>query len=272
MNNDPQIKPTYLSLSTRGVPRQLACVTIASADPNKIGFLWFPGLQSTMTSTKASVLASWSRDLGRAFTAFDYFGHGRSDGTMRDGTVSLWLDDAMEVMLRLTHGPIIFVGSSMGAWIALLLLRRLRRTAPEEADRVKGTVLIAPAWDMTEALMWEKFSPEVRREVEEKGEHLLASDYDEEPYPITRQLIEDGRDNLLVNESFDPGCPVRLLHGQRDTAVPWHHSVHLMDLLQSDDVVLTLIKDGDHRLSRPEDLSRLTIQFVELLARIEPTI
>jgi pimeloyl-ACP methyl ester carboxylesterase len=155
----------------------------------------------------------------------------------------------------------------MGGWLAMLLMRALAlRGAPEAAPsvpRVAALVLIAPAVDFTEALMWKSFSPEIRRDIEEKGVWQLPSRYGEEPYPITRELIQEGRRHLLLDGLIETGCPVRILQGVQDPDVPWQHAVDLTARLAQDDVVLTLVKDGDHRLSRPEDLERLLAVVAE---------
>jgi pimeloyl-ACP methyl ester carboxylesterase len=145
----------------------------------------------------------------------------------------------------------------MGGWLALLMVRELKRRAASHAASVAGLVLIAPAVDFTEELMWKAFSPEARREIEEKGAWQRPSQYSEAPYPITRGLIEDGRRHLLLGGLIETGCPVRILQGVQDPDVPWQHAVELSSRLAHDDVVLTLVKDGDHRLSRPEDIERL---------------
>jgi pimeloyl-ACP methyl ester carboxylesterase len=166
------------------------------------------------------------------------------------------------VFLDCCRGPQVLVGSSMGGWMALLLARELRRVGAQAAS-LAGMVLIAPAADFTEALMWQKFSPEIRREIESKGSWLRPSQYDTAPYPITRQLIEEGRNHLLLGGLIETGCPVRILQGVEDPDVPWGHAVELVSRLAQDDVVLTLVKDGDHRLSRPEDIERLLAAIEE---------
>jgi pimeloyl-ACP methyl ester carboxylesterase len=168
------------------------------------------------------------------------------------------------VFERFARGPQILVGSSMGGWIALLLARALKRGAgPAPAGSIAGLVLIAPAIDFTEELMWKRFPPEVRREVETTGSWLRPSQYSETPYPITRGLIEEGRQHLLLGGLIETGCPVRILQGVQDPDVPWQHAVELSSRLANDDVVLTLVKDGDHRLSRPEDIERLIAAVAE---------
>jgi len=229
------------------------------------GIFWLGGFKSDMRGTKAEALAAHAAKSGRACVRFDYSGHGESGGRFEDGTISSWLEDALAVFETQAKGPQIVVGSSMGGWIALLLARALSGHPAAEAS-LAGLVLIAPAPDFTEALMWAEFSPEVKREIEEKGFWQRPSAYGEDPYPITRALIEDGRKHLLLKKPIELGCPVRILQGVKDPDVPFGHAMKLVSCLAQDDVVLTLIKDGDHRLSRSEDLDRLMRTVDELAA------
>ena len=191
-----------------------------------------------------------------------------SEGAFTDGTIGRWLADSLAVFDACCEGPQILIGSSMGGWLALLLTRELkRRPSPHpppqagqgrvRAAAVAGMVLIAPAVDFTEELMWKRFTPEIKRELEDTGVWARPSQYSAEPYLVTRQLIEEGRQHLLLGGLIETGCPVRILQGVEDPDVPWQHAVALTSRLASDDVVLTLVKDGDHRLSRPEDIERL---------------
>ena len=200
-------------------------------------------------------------DAGAGFLRFDYSGHGRSDGRFEDGTISAWLDEAAAVYsAALRPGDAaVFVGSSMGAWIALLLARRLVR---EGAALPKGMVLIAPAWDMTR-LMWRRLPPDARAAVERDGVFYRPSPYGDGPYPITKRLIEDGDKHLLGEGSVPLDLPIRILHGCQDPDVPWQHSLELLDIIAGADIRLTLIKDGDHRLSRPQDLALLRAALTE---------
>jgi pimeloyl-ACP methyl ester carboxylesterase len=228
------------------------------------GLFWLGGFKSDMQGTKAVALDRWAETQGRACTRFDYSGHGESGGAFEDGTIGRWLEDSLAVFSEHAKGPQVLVGSSMGGWLALLMVRELkRRTASRAAASVAGLVLIAPAVDFTEELMWKAFSPEVRRQIEENGAWQRPSQYSEAPYPITRGLIEDGRRHLLLGELIETGCPVRILQGVQDPDVPWQHAVELSSRLAHDDVVLTLVKDGDHRLSRPEDIERLIAAVAE---------
>lgn len=231
------------------------------------GLFWLGGFKSDMRGTKAEALAEHAARNGHACLRFDYSGHGESGGRFEDGTISRWLEEARAVFETYAEGPQIAIGSSMGGWVALLLARALAaRPAPKA--HLAGLLLIAPAPDFTEELMWAEFSPDVRREIEEKGSWLRPSAYGEEPYPITRALIEDGRKHLLMNQPIELGCPVRILQGVQDPDVPYAHVLKLVSCLAQDDVVLTLIKDGDHRLSRPEDIERLLRVVDELLASV----
>jgi pimeloyl-ACP methyl ester carboxylesterase len=213
------------------------------------GVVFLGGFHSDMTGSKAEHLAAWCAARGRAFLRFDYSGHGASGGRFEEGTISRWLDDAEAVLTRLTEGPQVLVGSSMGGWIALLLA--LRHPA-----RVAALLGIAAAPDFTEELMWARMPPEVRAEIAERGLWRWPSAYGE-PYPITRALIEDGRRHLLLDGPIALGCPVRLLQGQADADVPWQHALRLAERLASPDVEVTLIKEGDHRLSAPAQLALL---------------
>lgn len=217
--------------------------------------VWFGGFKSDMTGTKATALDDWAASRGRAYVRFDYFGHGQSSGDFEDGTIGRWLEDGMAVLKELAPGPVIPVGSSMGGWISLLAAREMAKAG--EGDRLKGLVLIAPAPDFTETLMWNTFSKEVRDEIMATGAHRQPSDYDDEPYVITRRLIEEGRDHLLLGSPIQLSCPVRILQGMRDEDVPWRHALKLVDAIAGDDVTYTLVKNGDHRLSEPGDIARL---------------
>jgi pimeloyl-ACP methyl ester carboxylesterase len=211
-----------------------------------------------MTGTKAQALAEWAWSQGRAFIRFDYFGHGASSGDFRDGTVTRWRDDALAVIDQLTKDELVLVGSSMGGWIACL-------AAMARPERVKALVLVAPAPDFTEKLMAPKIPPEGRRDLDQAGVWLRPSDYGE-PYPITRELLEDGaRWSILGGEPVPIEIPVRVLQGGEDPDVPWRHALELAQALKSPDVVFGLIKDGDHRLSRPQDLERLVAAVNEMV-------
>jgi pimeloyl-ACP methyl ester carboxylesterase len=246
-----------------GTDNALRCIAVrprAGAGP---GLLWLGGFKSDMGGTKAVALDAWARDHGRALVRFDYSGHGESGGAFEDGTIGRWLEESRAVFDAFCHGPQVLVGSSMGGWLALLLARDLARQPSPSGATVAGMVLIAPAVDFTEELMWKRFPPEVQRQIEDTGAWRRPSAYSEEPYLITRTLIEDGRKHLLLDGMIETGCPVRILQGVQDADVPWRHAVELTSRCAQDDVVLTLVKDGDHRLSRPEDIERLLAAVAE---------
>jgi len=208
------------------------------------------GFASDMTGTKATYLERWCRGRGQAFLRFDYQGHGASSGAFADGTVGAWADDARFAVERVTDGPLVLVGSSMGGWIMLLVALAMRA-------RIRALVGVAAAPDFTEDLMWRQLDDETRRTLEREGVLQVPSEYDEQPLTITRRLIEEGRRHLLLDSRIALHCPVRLLHGTADGDVPWQCSQRLMAALASDDVTLTLVKAGDHRLSEPRALALL---------------
>src|ERR1700722_16810896 len=227
------------------------------------GLFWLGGFKSDMQGTKVQALDAWAQQQGRALTRFDYSGHGQSGGSFADGTIGRWLAESLAVFETCCTGPQVVIGSSMGGWVGLLLVGGLARRAPPAGASIAALVLIAPAVDFTEALMWRRFSPEIKRQIETKGSWERPSAYGEEPYPISRELIEEGRHHLLLGGMIETGCPVRILQGVQDPDVPWQHAVDLAARLAQDDVVLTLVKDGDHRLSRPDDIERLLAAVAE---------
>jgi pimeloyl-ACP methyl ester carboxylesterase len=220
------------------------------------GIVFLSGYRSDMTGTKALFLEDYCRRRGRAYLRFDYFGHGQSSGEFERGTIGRWKDDAIAVIDELTAGPQILVGSSMGGWVMLL-------AALARRERVAALLGIAPAPDFTQAL-WERLSAEQRAACERDGVITLPSEYDPAGYPYSRALFEDGRHHLLLRGEIGLSCPVRLLHGMRDAAVPWQRSLALAERLQSRNVVVTLVKDGEHRLSTESDLVRLVATLDEL--------
>jgi len=244
------VKLLHLEVGSGVAARQIAVRRQAGRSP---GLFWLGGLKSDMRGTKAEALADYTAQSGRAFVRFDYSGHGESGGRFEDGTITRWLEEAAAVFDQHTRGSQVIVGSSMGGWIALLMARALAKAGD---TRLAGLVLIAPAWDMTEKLMWEKMSPKTRAIVETEGVYYAPSNYDA-PYPLTKILIEEGRNHLVADGGIAVNAPVRILQGLRDPDVPWQHALALVDLIASDDVEMTLVKDGDHRLSGPEDLRRL---------------
>jgi pimeloyl-ACP methyl ester carboxylesterase len=241
------------------VARKIAVRERAGAIP---GLFWLSGFKSDMKGIKAEALDAWADQQGRAMVRFDYSGHGESGGAFTDGTIGRWLEESLAVFDACCRGPQIIIGSSMGGWLALLMSRALAQRPVLNAT-IAGLVLIAPAVDFTEELMWKQFPPDIKRAIEEKGGWTRPSAYADEPYLITRALIEEGRNHLLLGGMIEPGCPVRILQGVKDPDVPWQHAVELTARFARDDVVLTLVKDGDHRLSRPEDIERLIAAVAE---------
>jgi len=217
---------------------------------------------SDMSGTKATHLERYAADRGRAYLAFDYSGHGQSSGRFEEGTIGQWGQDALDLLDRLTEGPQILVGSSMGGWLMLLVARA-------RPDRVAALVGIASAPDFTEDLIWDQLPPDQRRTLVEQGVLHQPSDYGEDPYVITRMLIEEGRQHLLLRAPIPLACPVRLLHGLEDTDVPWDRSLALADALKGDDVEVTLVKGGDHRLSEPANLALLDATLDRLARQMQ---
>ncbi|MGJ4908712.1 alpha/beta hydrolase [Bradyrhizobium sp. SZCCHNR1015] len=254
-NADP---PVFITVGAGESSRRIAVRARPGHPP---GLFWLGGFNSDMKGTKALALDAWAAGRGRACVRFDYSGHGESGGRFVDGTISRWLEESVAVFRQFCRGPQVVVGSSMGGWMALLLARALL-DEPAEAT-LAGLVLIAPAPDFTEELMWKGFSPAVRTEIETNGVWMRPSEYGE-PYPITRALIEDGRHHLLLGGAIKIGCPVRILQGAQDPDVPWQHAFALTHRLPAEDVVLTMIQDGDHRLSRPQDIARMLAAVGEM--------
>jgi alpha-beta hydrolase superfamily lysophospholipase len=239
--------------------------------------VWLGGFGSDMRGIKASFLDRIGAASGLAVLRFDYSGHGESGGRFEDGTIGLWLEEALAALGCLTQGPQVIVGSSMGAWLALLVARVLQ--ARGEGARLAGLVLLAPAVDFTEKLLWERMGPQARAELEKAGTWRRRSAYSADPAPITKELIEEGRRHLLLGSTIRTYCPVHIIQGMADDDVPWQHATTLVEHLAGDPVTLTLVKDGDHRLSRAEDLARLEVAVEAIIAaacrpeeaRITPT-
>jgi pimeloyl-ACP methyl ester carboxylesterase len=257
----PSEPPVFIAVGKDNAMRAIAVRARAGQVP---GLFWLGGFNSDMAGTKALALDAWAAEHARACVRFDYSGHGESGGSFEDGTIGRWLEESVAVFRQFCRGPQVVIGSSMGGWIALLLAREIAKGGIGNAS-LAGLVLIAPAPDFTEELMWKGFSPEVREEIESKGVWLRPSQYgDGTPYPVTRSLIEEGRNHLLLGGSIEVGCPVRILQGAQDPDVPWKHALALAHRLPADDVVLTVIRDGDHRLSRPQDIARIIAAVAEI--------
>lgn len=224
--------------------------------------VFLPGFRSDMTGEKARHLAAFCADRGHAMLRFDYSGHGASTGRFEDGTIGRWRDDALAVIDQLVTGKLVLVGSSMGGWIALL-------AALARPDRVAGLIGIAAAPDFTESLLWDALSFEERNTLMRLGALQVPSQYGE-PSPITRALIEDGRRHLLLGSAIALACPVRLLQGQCDPDVPWELALRIAEQLSAEDVQVLLVKDGDHRLSRQQDLALLSATLTPFLVEDRP--
>ncbi len=232
------------------------------AGPARAGIVWLGGFHSDMLGEKATVLHARAQAAGHAFVRFDYLGHGESGGAFADGTIGRWREDALAVIDQLTDGPLVLVGSSMGGWMALLV-------ALARPERVKALVLLAPAPDFTDKLMWASFDESQRRQIMEEGAWTRPSDYDPAGYPITRDLIVEGRQWNVLDGEIAIDAPVRILQGGLDPDVPWTHSLDLADKLRSSDVVWSLIKDGDHRLSRPQDIERMVATVLDVAGMVD---
>jgi len=236
----------------RGDSQSLAWRKVEGAGPTVV---WLGGFNSDMTGTKAQALAEWAGEQGRAYVRFDYYGHGVSSGEFAKGTITRWREDALSIVDRLTEGPLVLIGSSMGGWLACL-------TALARAKRVVGMVLIAPAADFTERLMRPSLPPEALHDLETHGVWLRPSEYG--LYPISRTLLEDGARWSILGQPIGIDVPVRVLQGGADADVPWRHALELAEAIEGEDVVFSLIKDGDHRLSRPQDIERLIAAVEEV--------
>lgn len=218
--------------------------------------VWLGGFRSDMAGTKAQALADWALAEGRGYLRFDYLGHGESSGAFEHGTISRWREDALAAVDELTTGPLVLVGSSMGGWLACLV-------AAARPGRLAGMVLIAPAPDFTEKLMSPEMDEAARAELAETGVWRRPSEYGD-PYPITRELLEDGARWSILPGPVAVEVPVRILQGGADPDVPWRHALELAQAIKGEDVVFTLVRDGDHRLSRPQDIARLIAAVEEV--------
>ena len=226
------------------------------------GLVWLGGYRSDMKGTKAEALDTWASEHGIACTRHDYSGHGESGGAFENGTISLWLKESLAVFRRFTAEKQVLVGSSMGAWIALRMVQELQKAG--EGDRVAGLLLLAPAPDFTTELVEPKLTEAQRKALETQGYFEEPSQYSPEPYLYTKALIEDGRRNRVLEGIIDTHCPVHILQGMADPDVPYAHAMRLVEHLPADDVTLSFVRDGDHRLSRPQDID-LMLRVAEAL-------
>ncbi|WP_064681477.1 alpha/beta hydrolase [Rhizobium bangladeshense] len=251
----PNVQPQFLTVGEGEAAREIAMlVRPAQAGNNAPTLVWLSGYRSDMCGTKALELDGLAGELGTACIRLDYSGHGLSGGSFRDGTISRWLEEALAVILHIAPDRIILVGSSMGGWIALRLAQELAR---QDGPELAGMILIAPAPDFTSELIEPNLKARERKLLAERGYFEERSQYSPEPNVYTRALIEDGRKNRVLDGMIETGCPVHILQGMKDPDVPHAHALKLLEHLPADDVVLTFIRDGDHRLSRPGDIALL---------------
>jgi pimeloyl-ACP methyl ester carboxylesterase len=248
--------PQFLALPDRRLAYRKRLATDRTRDGR--GILFLPGFRSDMMGTKATFLDEFCAARGIGNVRFDYSGHGGSSGRFEDGTIGAWAEDAIAIIDHLAEGPLILVGSSMGGWIMLL-------AALARPDRIAALVGLAPAPDFTEALIWNRLTDDERDRLMQAGRLELPSDYSDEPTIVARALIEEGRRHLLLSAPIGIRCPVRLLHGMADADVPHRLSLELAERIAGDDVRVTLIKDGDHRLSLADDLALLGATIADLL-------
>ncbi len=253
------LEPQFLDVGSGVDSRRIAYRLRPSLGSDKPGIVWLGGFKSDMESSKAQALDSFAAAQGRACLRFDYSGHGVSGGAFEDGCIGRWLEESLAAVRTLGPERAVLVGSSMGGWIALLLAQALAEA--RESGRMAGLVLIAPAVDFTEALLWPRLPPEAREAIERDGRYEHPSAYSPEPYVYTRKLIEDGRRHLLLGGLVRSHAPVRILQGMMDPDVPWRHAMILVEHMPMDPVTLTLVRDGNHRLSREEDV-RLLVEAV----------
>ena len=259
-------QPQFLDVGIGDTMRRIAYRIRPRAGSGKPGVVWLGGFKSDMESTKAVALDGFCEREGRPCLRFDYSGHGISGGDFEQGAIGRWLEESLAAIRAASEGPYVFVGSSMGGWIALLAARALA-TAGETA-RLAGLVLIAPAVDFTEALLWPRLPEEARAAIMRDGRYERPSAYSPDPYVYTRTLIEDGRRHLLLGGVIRSHAPVRILQGMMDPDVPYQHAMTLVEHMPMDPVTLTLIRDGDHRLSREEDV-RLLVEAVAGMGQTE---
>ena len=265
MSLTPQlVQPEILDVGKDDAKRRIAYILHPATDETKPTLVWLGGYRSDMSGTKAVEIERHARETGCACLRLDYSGHGASGGAFREGTISRWLEESLAVIDRTVRGRMILIGSSMGAWIALRAVQTLR--AQGEGQRLAGLVLIAPAPDFTVDLIEPHLTEAERASLAERGYFEEPTPYGPDANIYTAALIEDGRDNVVLSGMIETGCPIHILQGMADPDVPFAHALKLMEHLPADDVVMTLIGDGDHRLSRPEDIERILAAIDGLMA------
>lgn len=255
----------YITVGSDDDTRDIAVMVREAVGADKApALVWLGGYRSDMTGTKAVELDHFAEENGLCCIRLDYSGHGASGGDFKKGTISRWLKETITVLCHLAPERIVVIGSSMGGWIALRLIEELRKIA--SGPKVTGLVLIAPAPDFTYDLIEPNLSEEEKASLSERGYFEEHSEYSPEPNIFTRALIEDGRENRVLKDTIVTGCPVHILQGMKDPDVPYKHALKLMEFLPADDAVLTLIRDGDHRLSRPQDITRMLAAVAAMTA------
>jgi len=248
----------YLSAPPyRGTDGERIAYKASAVAGNGPTFIWCGGLRSDMEGGKAIHLHNWAAAQGHGYIRFDYYGHGESSGDFEQGHIGRWSEDAVRIIDELTEGDVILVGSSMGGWASLL-------AATARPERVKALLLIAPAPDFTQKLMWPSFDAAIKHQIEQEGVYYEPSPYGE-PMPISKILIEESAKHQILDDPIAFDGPVRILQGMKDDPVPWQHALKIVEALDSKDVDLTFVKNGDHRLSEPQDLARLTGVAAELI-------
>lgn len=257
-------------MAVRGNGAKIAHHLSPGTDPAKpVGVVFLGGFCSDMGGTKAVALENWCQNEGRQFLRFDYTGHGQSSGEFQDGTISQWVDDTVFAVESLTTGPLILVGSSMGGWIMLLAALKI---GAKDNERIKGLLGLAAAPDFTEDFANRELTPEQLAKLERDGKIEIENCYEpDDPYIITKALMDDGRKNILLGSEIKITVPIRLIQGMKDQDVPWKTALRIKEMVSSSDVEIQLIKNGDHRLSEPNDLKRMLVTLESLLQQIEET-
>lgn len=257
------LKETTITVGSGDDARDIAVIARLGTAEDRPALVWLGGYRSDMSGTKAIEMDALARDQGITAIRFDYSGHGVSGGDFRKGTISRWTEEALAVIASSGVKKAVLIGSSMGGWIALRVIQEARRLGlPFSID---GLVLIAPAPDFTAELIEPSLTDAERQSLADRGYFEEPSEYSLEPNIFTRALMEDGIKNRVLTGLIETGCPVHILQGMKDPDVPYQHALKLMEFLPLDDVVLTLIRDGDHRLSRPEDIAKMKSAILSMI-------
>ncbi|NBB47944.1 alpha/beta fold hydrolase [Rhizobium sp. CRIBSB] len=257
------LRQTTITVGPAETVRDIAVITRLGMDADRPALVWLGGYRSDMSGTKAIEMDALAAEQGITAIRFDYSGHGVSGGNFAKGTISRWTEEALAVIAASGVSKVVLIGSSMGGWIALRVIQEARRlNLPFTVD---GLVLIAPAPDFTSELIEPSLTEAERQSLAERGYFEEPSEYSPEPNIFTRELMEDGAKNRVLTGVIETGCPVHILQGMKDPDVPHQHALKLMEFLPLDDVVLTLIRDGDHRLSRPEDIAKMKSAILSMI-------